>query len=222
LFQAMEKEIDDARGKGKPEDIMSSGFNQKVTRDDLRTLGHGCWLNDKVINFYLTLVMERSKKESYPTVHAFSTFFYLKLCSGGYNAVKRWTRRVDLFKQDIILIPINLRAHWTLTVIDIRKKTIRYLDSMGQDGNKICLTLLKYLQEESLAKRNVELVASQWTCYSMKAHEIPQQTNGNDCGVFLCKFAEYISRDQPTTFTQSHMPYFRRRMAWEILHQQLL
>ncbi|XP_069647887.1 sentrin-specific protease 2 isoform X2 [Haliaeetus albicilla] len=176
----------------------------------------------EVINFYMNLLVERNKKEGYPAVHAFSTFFYPKLISGGYKAVRRWTRAVDLFKLDLILVPIHLRVHWALVVIDIRKKTIKYFDSMGQKGNKICETLFQYLQEESCEKRNLDLTFSEWTLHSMESHEIPQQLNGSDCGVFMCKYADYISRDKPITFTQNHMPYFRKKMVWEIIHQQLL
>ncbi|XP_071422881.1 sentrin-specific protease 2 [Pithys albifrons albifrons] len=222
LTEAMEKEISAALGKGEPGEILSSAFKLKVTREDICTLHHLRWLNDEVINFYMNLLMERSKREGYPALHAFSTFFYPKLCSGGYRAVRRWTRGVDLFRQDLILVPIHLRVHWTLLVIDVRKKTIRYFDSLGQKGDDICTTLLQYLQEESKAKRNLELSASEWTLRSMSPSEIPQQTNGSDCGVFVCKFADSISRDKPITFTQEHMPYFRRKMVWEILHQQLL
>lgn len=32
--------------------------------------------------------------------------------------------------------------------------------------------------------------------------DVPQQMNGSDCGVFTCKYAEYLSRDAPFTFTQ--------------------
>lgn len=32
--------------------------------------------------------------------------------------------------------------------------------------------------------------------------EIPQQMNGSDCGMFTCKYAEYITKDKPITFTQ--------------------
>ncbi|NXN68022.1 SENP2 protease, partial [Himantopus himantopus] len=221
-FQAMEREVIAAFGKGEPDEIMSSAFKLKVTREDIHTLRNLCWLNDEVINFYMGLVMERGKKEEYPTVHAFSTFFYPKLISGGYAAVRRWTRGVDLFKQDIILVPIHLRAHWTLAVIDVRKKTIKYFDSLGQKADKICQILLQYLQEESREKRNLELNVSEWTLHSMEPHEIPQQLNGSDCGVFMCKYADYIARDKPLNFTQTHMPYFRRKMVWEIIHQQLL
>ncbi|NXJ76750.1 SENP2 protease, partial [Trogon melanurus] len=221
-FQAMEREIAAAFGKGHPDEVLSSAFKLKVTREDIQTLKNHRWLNDEVINFYMSLLMERSKKEGYPVVHAFSTFFYPKLTSGGYSAVRRWTRGVDLFKQDLVLVPIHLRAHWALVVIDIRKKTVDYFDSLGQKGDKICQTLFQYLQEESQEKRNLELSFSEWTLHSMESHEIPQQLNGSDCGVFVCKYADYVSRDKPITFTQSHMPYFRKKMVWEIIHQQLL
>ncbi|XP_067158212.1 sentrin-specific protease 2-like isoform X3 [Apteryx mantelli] len=113
--------------------------------------------------------------------------------------------------------------HWLNDeVIDVRRKSIKYFDSVGQKGDKICETLIRYLQEESKEKRNLELSLSEWILRSMESHEIPQQLNGSDCGVFMCKYADYISRDKPITFTQNNMPYFRRKMVWEIIHQQLL
>ncbi|XP_068001300.1 sentrin-specific protease 2-like isoform X1 [Melanerpes formicivorus] len=222
LTEALEREVHAAFGRGEPDEVLSSAFKLKVTREDIGTLREHRWLNDEVINFYMRLIAERSKKEGFAAVHAFSTFFYPKLISGGYTAVRRWTRGVDLFQQDLIFVPIHLRVHWALVVIDVRRKTIKYYDSMGQKGDKICQTLFQYLREESHEKRNLELASSEWTLRSMESHEIPQQSNGSDCGVFVCKYAEYISRDRATTFTQKHMPYFRKRMVWEIIHQQLL
>lgn len=93
---------------------------------------------------------------------------------------------------------------------------------MGQKGHRICEILLQYLQDESKTKRNIDLNLLEWTHYSMKPHEIPQQLNGSDCGMFTCKYADYISRDKPIAFTQHQMPLFRKKMVWEILHQQLL
>ncbi|XP_068811265.1 sentrin-specific protease 2 isoform X2 [Struthio camelus] len=222
LTEAMEREVTAAFDEGEPDEVMSSAFKLKVTREDIHTLRNLHWLNDEIINFYLNLLVERNKKEGYPALHAFSTFFYPKLISGGYKAVRRWTRGVDLFKQDLILVPIHLRVHWALAVIDVRRKTIKYFDSVGQKGDKICENLFQYLQEESKEKRNLELSFSEWILHSMESHEIPQQLNGSDCGVFMCKYAEYVSRDKPITFTQNNMPYFRRKMVWEIIHQQLL
>ncbi|NWQ83238.1 SENP2 protease, partial [Columbina picui] len=219
---AMEREIAAAFRDGDPAEIVSRAYKLNVTRNDIHTLQDLRWVNDWIINFYINLMVERSKQEGYPSVHAFSTFFYPKLASEGYGAVRRWTRGVDLFKYDIILVPIHSRVHWSLGVIDFRKMTIKYFDSMAQKGDKICEVLFDYLQEESREKRNEELNVAEWTLHNMQPHEIPQQTNGSDCGVFTCVFADYISRDEPLTFTQDDMPYFRKKMVWEILHQQLL
>lgn len=218
----MEKEISNALGHGPPDEILSSAFKLRITRGDIQTLKNYHWLNDEVINFYMNLLVERSKKQGYPALHAFSTFFYPKLKSGGYQAVKRWTKGVNLFEQELVLVPIHRKVHWSLVVMDLRKKCLKYLDSMGQKGHRICEILLQYLQDESKTKRNTDLNLLEWTHYSMKPHEIPQQLNGSDCGMFTCKYADYISRDKPITFTQHQMPLFRKKMVWEILHQQLL
>nr|XP_020643040.1 sentrin-specific protease 2 isoform X6 [Pogona vitticeps] len=175
----------------------------------------------EVINFYMNLLVERNKKPGFADLYAFSTFFYPKLNSAGYCAVRRWTKGVDLFQYDMILVPIHISVHWALVVIDMRRETIKYFDSMGQNGDRICMKLLQYLQEESKAKRNMGINPTSWTLYSVKPHEIPQQSNGSDCGMFACKYADFISRDKPIVFTQCHMPYYRKRMVWEILHQQI-
>lgn len=77
----------------------------------------------KVMNFYLSLVMERSSSEAEELkVYSFSTFFFPKLCGGGgaqvggHAAVKRWTKAVDLFLYDLILVPLHLGVHWALAV----------------------------------------------------------------------------------------------------------
>ncbi|XP_032081853.1 sentrin-specific protease 2 [Thamnophis elegans] len=220
--KGMEKEVANALSYGQEDEILTSAFKLNITRRDIQTLRNQQWLNDVVINFYMNLLVERNKMQRFPALYAFSTFFYSKLSSMGYNAVKRWTKEVDLFQHDIILVPIHIRLHWALVVIDLRRKTIKYFDSMGQNGIRICRRLLQYLQEESKAKKNQDINVSSWTLHSMKPHEIPQQLNGSDCGMFTCKFADFVSRDKPIAFTQFHMPYYRKKMAWEILHQRLL
>ncbi len=64
------------------------------------------------------------------------------------------------------------------------------------------------------------LDTSDWTLESVE--KIPQQMNGSDCGMFACKYADYLTRRAAITFTQKDMPYFRRRMVYEIITQQLL
>ncbi|KAJ8017026.1 hypothetical protein DPEC_G00013490 [Dallia pectoralis] len=222
LTEEMEGQVGRALRVGSQDEVLSEGFRLTITRKDLQTLSHLNWLNDEVINFYMNLLVERSKNPSMPTVHTFNTFFFPKLRSAGYSAVRRWTKKMDIFSVDIILVPVHLGVHWCLAVVDLRKRSVTYFDSMGGNNDDACKILLQYLQQESKDKKGKDMDASDWTLQSKKRNEIPQQMNGSDCGMFTCKYAEYITRDKPITFTQKHMPYFRRRMVWEILNRTLL
>lgn len=220
LTAEMEAAVDDALKRAPPDDVLARGFRLTVTRKDMETLAGLNWLNDEVINFYMNMLMERSRTQStLPSVYAFNTFFYPKLRASGYSAVKRWTRRMDIFAHNLILVPIHLGMHWCLAVIDFRHNTIRYYDSMGGKNDECLKTLRDYLQEESRDKRQKELDLSNWTCEAVK--DIPHQMNGSDCGMFALKYAEYITRDAKITFNQRNMPYFRRRMVYEILTNKL-
>uniref|UniRef100_A0A8C5P8K0 SUMO specific peptidase 1 n=1 Tax=Leptobrachium leishanense TaxID=445787 RepID=A0A8C5P8K0_9ANUR len=221
LTEEMEREIKRALFGGSQDQIISEGFRLAISRKDIMTLHNLNWLNDEIINFYMNLLMERSKQKNFPKVHAFNTFFYPKL-KNGYQAVKRWTKKVDIFSMNVILVPIHLGVHWCLAVIDFRKKSITYYDSMGGLNNEACRLLLQYLKQESLDKKGTCFDTNGWTLYSKNSEEIPQQMNGSDCGMFACKYADYITKDKQISFTQRHMPYFRKRMVWEILHQRLL
>ncbi|XP_067892298.1 sentrin-specific protease 2-like [Heterodontus francisci] len=220
--EKMVEEVRKALDYGESDEVLSTGFKLRITRKDIGTLCNYNWLNDEVINFYMCLIMERSKEACFPRVYAFNTFFYLKLHTGGYRTVKQWTKGIDLFEKDLILVPVHLGVHWCLTVADLRKKLILHLDSMGQWNDDVCCTLLRYLQEERKSKKGQHLDSSEWVLRSMRSHEVPQQMNGSDCGVFVCKYADYIARDEQITFTQHDIPYFRMKMVWEILHKKLL
>ncbi|XP_037540080.1 sentrin-specific protease 1 [Nematolebias whitei] len=223
LTEEMDAEVNMALMKGgSPHEVLSEGFGLSLTRKDLQTLSSLNWLNDEVINFYMNLLVERSKDPSRPSVNTFNTFFYPKLRSSGYSAVRRWTKKMDIFAKDLLLVPVHLGMHWCLSVVDFRKKSVMYFDSMGGRNDEACQVLFDYLQQESKDKKGKELDTSGWTLHSKKPSEIPQQMNGSDCGMFTCKYADYITKDKQITFTQKHMPYFRRRMVWEIVNHKLL
>ncbi|XP_040571820.1 uncharacterized protein [Lepeophtheirus salmonis] len=193
-----------------------------ITRKDIETLKGLNWLNDEIINFYMQMIVNRSEKaeNKFPKVYAFNTFFYPKLMSGGHQVLRRWTRKVDIFSYDIILVPVHLGVHWCLATIDFRKPGVFYYDSMG-GNNSACLdALTKYLEDEHLDKKNSGFDTSEFKNLIVK--DMPQQMNGSDCGMFSCKTAEYLSRDSPLSFTQKDMPYFRERMVYEIVKNDIL
>lgn len=219
LTDAMNAEINRALA-APPDAVLSSAFNLTIKGRDMRTLKDLAWLNDEVINFYMNMIIERGKADNYPSVHAFNTFFFPKLISTGYDSLKRWTKKVDIFAHDYLLIPVHRGMHWCMAIIDMKEKVIRYYDSMDGRFPQCMDALLNYLHKESLDKKKQPFDATGWV--KEHAEGIPQQNNGSDCGMFACMYAEYVSRGAPITFTQENMPYFRRKAVYEILKAKLL
>jgi len=222
LSPDMDSMIDDALTSNptNANEVLCSSFDIEIRRKDMNTLDGLNWLNDEIINFYLNLIVERGKLDNFPSCFAFNTFFYPKVMKDGHTGVKRWTRRKDVFSYELIFIPVHLGVHWCLAVIDFKNKRIDYYDSMGGKNNQCLHALKSWVQEESLDKKKQEFPMDDWKLEH--ASNIPQQMNGSDCGMFALKFAEYVSRRAKINFTQANMPYFRRRMVYEILTQQLL
>ena len=50
----------------------------------------------------------------------------------------------------------------------------------------------------------------------------PLQNDDTECGVFVCMYAEHLSRQVPFDFTVSDTPDFRAKMKYEILNNTLL
>jgi len=203
-------------------EVLVDAHKIQITVKDIGTLRGLNWLNDEIINFYLQMIVSRSTAtpSKLQPVYACTTFFYPKLKDGGHASVKRWTKKVDIFSHSLILVPVHLGMHWCLATIDIKKKAITYYDSMGGNNTACLRSLADYVKEEHLAKKGLALDMSSWV--QVVAKEIPQQMNGSDCGMFTCKFAEYLSRRAKITFSQEDMPYFRRRMVYEIVENTLL
>lgn len=164
--------------------VIRSKFNLLITRCDIKTLRWdpnlemtSKWLNDEVINFYMELLAERSRlNDNLPKVHAMSTFFLKKLLENNYSSVKRWTKKVDIFAHDIILIPVHKGKHWCLAIIHIQHKTIKYYEPNQVVLNK----LVEYLRYEYQDKKKEVLDIVDWTTENV--HNIPQQENCFDCG----------------------------------------
>ena len=114
--------------------------NVTVTFHDYKTLEHDIFLNDIIIDFCLTYLYEIIlNKEDAPKVHIFSTMFYKRLltqmsskslkpdsfeknpCLSSaqkrHMRVRRWTKNVELFSKDMIIIPICEDSHWYLVIV---------------------------------------------------------------------------------------------------------
>lgn len=223
LTPEMIMRIEHASKPNPPTEVLVQIDGVDITRRDIRTLTGLNWLNDEIINAYLSLIVMRGKEPKRRKVYAFNTFFYPKVRESGYNSVKRWTRKVDIFSHDFILVPVHLGNHWCMAVINFMDRTISYYDSLGGGTNGCCDTLLEYLRYESNDKKKQDFDDENWkliNCYNELG--IPQQQNGSDCGVFACIYAEYLTREAKLKFGQQHMSYFRQKMIYELLTKKIL
>lgn len=98
-----------------------------VEFSDLERLDEGELLNDSLISFQLRFLehnLEERRPELAKRVYFFNTFFFATLMNThkgrkgfNYGGVQKWTRNVDLFTYDYIVVPINDSLHWYLAII---------------------------------------------------------------------------------------------------------
>ena len=213
--------IDSINSKGMQEAVVSK-FSLHLTRGDLTCLYPENLLNDNIINYYIEMMQERSSKNpGLPTFHAFSTQFYDKLLKSGYQGVHKWTKKVDIFNKDLLLFPINYKAiHWILAVVNLRQKMIYLYNSAGLANVESCFEpILNYLSEEMRSKK--KSITSRLYLDQVTVKCIPQQNNNYDCGVFILRFAESITRyghHGQLDFTQETVPQLRNLMLSEIFN----
>lgn len=204
------------------DELLSEIDGAEIRRKDIATLRGLNWLNDEVVNAYMNLLVARGGSSGRKKVFSFNTFFYPKLKESGYNSIRRWTRKVDIFNFDFITVPVHLGNHWCLAFIDFTQRKISYYDSLGGQSNGCCDILLDYLRDESKDKKKKEFDDENWNLINAYSDGIPQQSNGSDCGVFACTYAEYLTRRAKLTFGQEDMPYFRKKMIYELVEKKIL
>ena len=105
-----------------------SGKNTaEVHAQDRERLRDNEFLNDNLIGFYLRFLedhLNRSNKDVAKRVYFFNSFFFTTITNTprgqreiNYRGVEKWTRNVDLFSYDYIVVPINESAHWYVAII---------------------------------------------------------------------------------------------------------
>ncbi len=111
-----------------------------VTQEDYYCLEDESFLNDVIIDFYFKWIQHSIiPDESRDKTHIFTTFFYKRLTTRPqkqknklhpiednvnlsaaekrYERVRRWTKKVNIFEKDFVIVPINEHSHWFVAVI---------------------------------------------------------------------------------------------------------
>ena len=131
--------------------------NVALTLRDYRTLGQGEFLNDIIIDFFLTWLHQAVlpvREQSH--VYIFPTMFYHRLVTtpskvamensfekdpGLSEAKKRhlrvkgWTKKVNIFQENMVIIPICEHSHWYLIIV-VNLETVEQLEGIDEDGGE--------------------------------------------------------------------------------------
>ncbi|KAK9901672.1 hypothetical protein WJX75_007814 [Coccomyxa subellipsoidea] len=224
-----------ALASGDPREILvyHKSSNIEMSRGHMACLKGLNWLNDEVMNMYMGLLLDRDAERRQagkgPRCHFFNSFFVNKLYKDthaySYKAVQRWTLPKKLKMQnqqsesildlERVIVPVHLGNHWTCALIDLAAQELVYYDSLGGREDKIMRALRSYISDEFRDKRDDEVDTSDWPIRYPK--DVPLQQNGCDCGVFALQFAEHLSRGVPMDFSQIDMPFFRAKIAADIM-----
>ena len=152
---------------------------KKATVDfvDLERLDEGEMLNDTLVTFHMRSLehqAEQTRPDLAKRVYFFSTFFYQRLTDFAkgtkevnYSAVQSWTRAVDIFTYDYVVVPINEAAHWYLAIIcnlPALDRRVSLSDEDDKTASRDCSrapSIVSPLELEQAVKKSIEQLDSQ-------------------------------------------------------------
>ncbi|TVY47330.1 Ubiquitin-like-specific protease [Lachnellula occidentalis] len=240
LVQPLEFEWDDVVNQT----IVSSNPHRVITtsiggtelriKDFATLLGRRAWLNDEIINTYIEWVVDAANKaaiaqakefdeptSTVPKFIAHNSFFYENLVKKGPSSTQGLMRRkkapgTSLLDVDSVFVPICKGSHWTVGVVRPIAKTIEYFDSMG--GNPY--SFIKLMRDWLKFQLGEKYIEAEWnTPRTACAH----QSNGYDCGVFVCTNAFCVALGLDTScYDECDMLQQRRIIAAVLINRGFL
>ena len=201
------------------------GANIDLTREHLDCLRPDEDLIDEVMNYYFQLLAERDPTKK---MHFFNSFF-AAMFEGGYEyeKVKKWSKHAPakIIDLDKVFIPVHVdNSHWCLAVINFVDQRFECYDSRvgNYEHADVLRSLRLYVLDEAETHSNQpDYDLSAWKDWVPGPGDVPQQDNGHDCGVFVCKFADYLSHGLDLAFSAADMPLFRNRIRQQILSNNI-
>lgn len=140
----------------------------------------------------------------------------------GFSKVRKWTRGINIFDKDFLIIPVHDRLHWSLAIICFpnhgpgsasrSERCILHLDSMtcGHESLSVFRLLRRYLVAEwkdtfgGIESKENDNIDS-FTCNEIPGRKVPVplQENESDCGLFLLHYIRKFVESAPSTMKVS-------------------
>ena len=223
-----------------------------VTSAAIYTLNPGTWLNDDVIDIYFRKLQSRDVKYESNSLHHMKNIFLTSRfimalfsndnhyfdkrgCSYANVATFKALRHQDIFECHRIFIPVNVsNCHWTLIVINLQDKNVKYYDTLHDDEDDD----LVYSHCEEPLLRGIEYFLNEewnnihncpwedrlsWEYIHCSTVSMPRQENGYDCGVFVCVIADLLSQGHEIVhLCQNDLIHIREKMVASLVTNQLV
>ena len=161
--------------------------NSILRQSDVDLLYGPHWLNDNLIGFWFEFLQQNELyRDSKVCLISPEVSQFIKL--GSSEDAASMIEPLDLQSKSLIILPINDSSsfdspggsHWSLLVYCSADKTFYHLDSMfGINFDEACMTAAKLNLSKS---KTIAL-----TC--------ARQTNGWDCGIYVCCYAEFVIKN---------------------------
>ncbi|KAJ2370608.1 SUMO1 sentrin specific peptidase 8 [Coemansia sp. RSA 2610] len=156
-----------------------------VYSSDIKSLREGHWLNDTILGFYFEYLTHDILRGDSSIVLLKPAVVQLLQQQTDLNSVLQ-ALPPDLYKHEIIFMPIGNGTHWSLLVYcrQAYPAPFHYFDSMANANFKHALAAKLKLEQILFGSQQLPMVT----------HSCPQQENSYDCGVFVVLFADLLVR----------------------------
>ena len=172
--------------------------------EDLKCLRPGRWLNDQILNSYITLMASRSSEN----IGFTNSFFLPKLERDGCAAAGCWSgiKGRQICHYDKFLVPVCCGVHWILGCYDFIEEKLMILDSFHGRHDDIAALLNSFLEFQGT------------TALQVSYPRVPLQKNGDDCGVFVLMFCWCLFFNEDlNSFSQADIPQMRVQIKRDLL-----
>ncbi|KAL7151982.1 hypothetical protein ABFS83_04G067500 [Erythranthe nasuta] len=157
---------------------------------------------------------ESSEEKKNPCTYLSCYWFYMYTNDSNREKVLGWIKKRGIFSKRYVFVPIVLWSHWSLLIFcnfGGSSPCMLLLDSLHTLGPLRLETLIRrlvldiYETEDRPEDRDiVEKIP-------LLVPKVPQQRNGNECGVFVLYYINLFLESAPQSFSiSSGYPYFMR------------
>lgn len=175
-------------------------------------------LDTNMFESYLETLWSKIPEENRISYTYFDCLWFSLYKDGSAKSkVLEWIQRKQIFKRKYVFVPVVCWRHWSLLILC-------HFGEKGQSGTKKpCMVLLDSLQELDPKRLEPDIRRFVLDIYRSEGRkekdefiygipllipQVPQQKNGEECGIFVLYFLYLFLQSAPENFTQEGYPYF--------------